>query len=127
MAKTVVASKVGRTLRRRMFLEIEGRAVHHAGAWPEATPDDGRVRRRMRANRQVESLLNEVDQREASAEVHGRIRMPRHKVDDDRRDELRDVLVAIDSKLAARRSLLRSGGFVSLRQILLYLHVAVVI
>src|SRR5258708_21861168 len=118
MAKTVVASKIGRTLRRRMFLEIEGRAVHHAGQWSDATSDEGRVRRRMRANRQVESPLNEVDHRESGAEVHGRLRMPRHKVDDDWRDEPRDVLVAIDSKLAARRSLLRSCGFVSLRQIL---------
>src|SRR4029077_15393507 len=116
MAKTVVAIKVGGTLRRRMFFEIKGRTVHHAAQGTEATPDEGRVRRRMRANRQVESPLNEVDHREARAEVYGRLRIPGHKVDYDRRDEPRYVFVAIDSKLAARRSLLRSAGFVILRQ-----------
>jgi hypothetical protein len=69
MAKTVVASEVSRTLRRRISLEIEGRAVHHAAQGAETAPDEGSVRRRKRADRHVEALLYEVDHREASAKV----------------------------------------------------------
>jgi hypothetical protein len=114
----VVTGQIGRAVRRGMRFEISRRSAQDVVPFRQGPFDQSRVHGREWHDRQVEALLNQIDQRVAAAQIQRHFGIILEEAGDDQRDEPGQPLVAIDAKPAARRHLQGAGDLIRFHQVL---------